>query len=220
MQQEMIRMNNVCFGFTEQPLIHDFSMIAKKGDWITLMGPSGSGKTTLLHLIAGVLTPDSGEVLACAQVISTLSSEQKEKLRRQNFAMVFQDIRLLPMWNVLENVWMILHLQGWSKNKAVSMAHEWLEKVGIASLAHRSIDTLSGGQKQRVAIARAMAKSPAILLADEPTGGLDQKNTELMLTLMKDLCQYSGTTLVCVTHDDAVKSVSDHIIMASEWHAS
>jgi ABC-type lipoprotein export system ATPase subunit len=220
MQQEMIHMKNICFGFTQQPVIHDFSMIAKKGEWVTFMGPSGSGKTTLLNLIAGVLSPQSGEIMISGQYITSLSDDEKDALRRQCFSIVFQDIKLLPMWNVFENVWMMLHLQGWEKEVAQEQAYQWLNKVGIAQLSDRSIDTLSGGQKQRVAIARAMSKRPMILLADEPTGSLDQKNTERMLALMKELSQQSKTTLVCVTHDSAVEAVSDQVILASQWYAS
>lgn len=220
MQQEMIHMKNICFGFTQQPVIHDFSMIAKKGEWVTFMGPSGSGKTTLLNLIAGVLSPQSGKITISGHVITSLSDDEKDALRRQSFSIVFQDIKLLPMWNVFENVWMMLHLQGWDKEEAQEQAYQWLNKVGIAQLSDRSIDTLSGGQKQRVGIARAMSKRPMILLADEPTGSLDQKNTQHMLALMKELSQQSKTTLVCVTHDPAVEAVSDQVILASQWYAS
>jgi ABC-type lipoprotein export system ATPase subunit len=218
MQEEIIQINNVRFGFTNDPIISDFSMIAKKGEWITFIGPSGSGKTTLLNLIAGILLPQAGDITVCGQSLGSLSHDAREHFRLQNIAIVFQDIRLLGMWSVFENVWMILYLQGWTRESAMEAAYVWLGKVGIIELIDRSIDSLSGGQKQRVAIARAMAKAPTILLADEPTGSLDQKNTSHVLGLMRELCHESKTTLLCVTHDPEVKSFSDQIVTSSEWY--
>jgi ABC-type lipoprotein export system ATPase subunit len=213
----IIQVKNITFGFTSNPVISNYSMIAEYGQWISFMGPSGSGKTTFLQLLLGFKVPLSGEILIDGCAFSTLNEDLREKMRLQYFAIIYQDMRLIPSWNVFENVWLPLTLQGVKRSQAQERAEHWLVRVGMDQYANRHIHTLSGGQQQRVSIARALAKEPKILLADEPTGNLDKGNTERIAKLLGELCKDTKTTLICVTHDPFVGQQGDTINSVDHW---
>lgn len=216
-KEPMVRVNNMSFSFTADPIIRNYSMIAEDGEWVSFMGPSGSGKTTFLNVLAGIYLPLSGHVYIDGHELSAMDARDREQVREQYLAMIFQDIRLIPNWTVLENIWMPLYLLGMAQEQSLSVATHWLEQVGMADFGSRDISTLSGGQKQRVAIARALAKTPKVLLADEPTGNLDQENTARITKLIRQLAMQTNTTVICVTHDPAVANAGDRVLQVESW---
>ena len=177
-KEPMIKVNNMILVSRRIP--SNYSMIAEDGEWVSFMGPSGSGKTTFLNVLAGIYLPLSGKVYIDGHELSAMDARNREQVREQYLAMIFQDIRLIPNWTVLENIWMPLYLLGMAQDQALGVATHWLEQVGMADFSGRDINTLSGGQKQRVAIARALKSK--VLLADEPTGNLDQENTARIIS--------------------------------------
>jgi len=174
---------------------------------VAILGPSGSGKSTLLALVAGLDRPTSGEILIDGQLIQALSESELALLRRHKIGFVFQSFQLLPNMTALENVQLPLELL--SDSRAQDRASELLDLVGLTDRAHHYPTQLSGGEQQRVALARAFAPSPAILLADEPTGNLDRRTGRTVLDLITSLRQRFGTTLVLVTHDSAAAQLAD-----------
>ena len=211
-------MQNVSYGFGHgNDVINDFSFKALQGQWVTFKGPSGSGKTTLLNLIAGHYLPRSGSIQVGHSSLRELTDLEREKLRLANMSFIFQDAKLIPEWTVLENVLMPQILSGVPKDIAMASAIESLDRLGIARLKHRSVLELSGGEAQRVGIARAVVKKPLILLADEPTGNLDQENTRIIVKLLNDIRMELKTCVICVTHDEYVASAGDQVITVDQW---
>ena len=176
------------------------SISVPKGDFLAVTGPSGSGKSTLLHLLGGVDTPTSGEVVFLGRSLAQMSVEARAALRLEHVGLVFQRFHLLPMLTALENVELPLAAARVSRKIRRERAAAVLERVGLADrLLHRPGE-LSGGQCQRVAIARALANEPALVLADEPTGELDRATSRQVLALFQSL-NADGTTLVVASHD-------------------
>ncbi len=176
------------------------SISIPRGDFVAVTGPSGSGKSTLLHLLGGVDTPTSGDVVFLGRNLSRMSVEGRAALRLKEVGLVFQRFHLLPMLTALENVELPLAAARIPRKARRQRATEVLERVGLADrLSHRPGE-LSGGQCQRVAIARALANRPALILADEPTGELDRGTSQGVLALFQSL-NAEGTTLVVATHD-------------------
>ena len=177
----------------------------EKGKLIGLLGPSGSGKTTILRMIAGLETPDSGEVIIDGKVVNDVPSSQR------GIGFVFQNFQLMPRECALDNVCLPLIYAGVSKKDRRQMGMEALERVGLSDRADFRPTQLSGGQKQRVAIARAMVNHPKLLLADEPTGALDSKSGKQVLELFESLNE-SGVTVVVITHDRKVAEQAKRIV--------
>ena len=182
--------------------MHDISFAITAGESVAIVGRSGSGKSTLLGLMAGLDTPTHGSVRLADRSLKTLSEDERAVLRGQLIGFVFQSFQLLPTMSALENVMLPLELAG--RRDAASVAHAMLERVGLAARLDHYPKHLSGGEQQRVALARAFAKQPAILLADEPTGNLDAATGEMIIDLIFALNAEHGTTLVLVTHDEAL----------------
>ena len=176
------------------------SISVAKGDFLAVTGPSGSGKSTLLHLLGGVDTPTSGEVVFLGRSLAQMSVEERAALRLEHVGLVFQRFHLLPMLTALENVELPLAAARVSRKIRRERAAAVLERVGLADRLHHSPGELSGGQCQRVAIARALANEPALVLADEPTGELDRATSRQVLALFQSL-NADGTTLVVASHD-------------------
>jgi putative ABC transport system ATP-binding protein len=177
--------------------LKDFNFTAKEKDFVVLKGESGAGKSTLLFIISGMLKPDSGEVIVCGENVTQLSENQKSNLREQSIGYVFQSFHLIPYLTVKENIKL-----GIVRGKAeVNKIEEICEHLNIASKFNCLASELSAGEKQRVALARAMIKSPRIILADEPTGNLDQTNTKIIVKALKRFAQRGGV-VVMVTHSD------------------
>ena len=172
------------------------------GDFVAILGPSGSGKSTLLGLMAGLDRPTQGSVLLDGRPLEKLDESALAKLRRRRVGFVFQNFQLLGNLTALENVLFPLELTG--VEEARPRAEEMLRRVGLADRGHHYPSQLSGGEQQRVALARAFAPGPELLLADEPTGNLDQATGKEALDLLLDLREHAGVTLVLVTHDPQV----------------
>ena len=172
---------------------------------IAITGPSGSGKSTILRLIAGLEPPSSGEVLVHNQSIYSLTDQERADIRRQHFGFIFQSFRLFPQLTVFENVQLACDIAHISSSKDIAL--KWLGEVNLLKQQHQKPDTLSGGEQQRVAIARALATNPSIILADEPTGNLDQKNSDTIKSLLTHCLSLSKATLILVTHDMNLVSI-------------
>jgi putative ABC transport system ATP-binding protein len=181
--------------------VDDVSLDLPTGEFLALLGSSGSGKSTLLNLIAGLDRPTSGAVIAHGQDLSTVSSLELARYRRQTVGMVFQSFNLLPRMTLEENVELPLRLAEVERDDRGARVQEALERVGLGKrITHRPSE-LSGGEQQRAAIARALVNRPKILLADEPTGNLDSTTGESILTLLKEIQKNPGMTIVMVTHE-------------------
>lgn len=181
------------------------------GEFVSIVGPSGSGKSTLLGIIAGLDNPSSGQVLVDGIDIARMSEGKLAAVRNQKIGMVFQAFNLIPTLTAQENVEVPLYV-GKHKGSPSARAKELLELVGLSHrLGHRP-SQLSGGEQQRVAIARALSTNPAIVIADEPTGNLDARNGENVLSLIADLRQKTGKTFIIATHDPNVAGHADHAI--------
>ena len=176
------------------------SIAVPDGDFLAVTGPSGSGKSTLLHLLGGVDTPTSGEVVFLGRDLARMSVEERAALRLEQVGLVFQRFHLLPMLTALENVELPLAAARVPRKLRRARAAAVLERVALADRLHHRPGELSGGQCQRVAIARALANEPALVLADEPTGELDRATSRQVLALFQSL-NADGTTLVVATHD-------------------
>lgn len=174
------------------------------GEMVSIVGPSGSGKSTLLNLIGGLDRPTAGEIRIEGRVLAGLSDDELTRVRRDKIGFIFQFFNLLPTLTCLENVALPLHLRGWQKKKAEGRARELLDLVQLGARVEHLPEELSGGERQRVAIARALSIYPPILLADEPTGNLDTHTGADILTLIHDLHDRLGSTVLIVTHDRTV----------------
>jgi putative ABC transport system ATP-binding protein len=183
------------------PVLRDISLDVPEGEFLGLMGPSGSGKTTLLNLIAGIDRPDAGSVAVAGTDVTKLSESEAARWRATHIGFVFQFYNLLPVLTAFENVELPLLLTALSKADRKKHVETALTLVGLADRLHHYPRQLSGGQEQRVAIARAIATDPTILVADEPTGDLDRKSAEEVLTLLERLNKEFKKTIVMVTHD-------------------
>jgi len=183
------------------PVLRDISLDVPEGEFLGLMGPSGSGKTTLLNLIAGIDRPDAGAVSVAGTDITKLSESALAKWRARHIGFVFQFYNLIPVLTAYENVELPLLLTPLSKAERRKHVETALMLVGLQDRMHHYPRQLSGGQEQRVAIARALATDPTILVADEPTGDLDRKSAEEVLTLLERLNKEFKKTIVMVTHD-------------------
>jgi putative ABC transport system ATP-binding protein len=191
--------------------VHDVTLQIRSGDHIAVRGPSGCGKSTLLHMLGCVDAPSSGTLLFDAQDVSRLSDSKRSKLRLTHIGFVFQRFFLLPMLTASENVELPLSEAGVSKSQRQQRTRELLEYVGLSPRADHRPSQLSGGEMQRVAIARALANTPRLLLADEPTGELDEA-TGAQIAALLDRVNADGTALVIVTHDPALADRATRVL--------
>jgi len=186
------------------------SMEVKTGEFIALMGPSGSGKSTMMHLLGCLDTPTGGRYWLEERDVSTLSKDERARLRNHRIGFIFQTFNLLPRLNALENVELPL-LYGRRGGDVNQRASEALKRVGLIPRAQHRPNELSGGERQRVAIARALVTNPALILADEPTGNLDSKTGADIMRLLVELCA-EGHTILMVTHDASVAAHAGRIL--------
>ena len=198
-------------GPVEVPALKDVSLQVEEGEYLAIMGPSGSGKSTLMNIIGCLDRASSGTYFLDGEDISDLSEKQLSDVRLRKVGFVFQTFQLLPQETALDNVALPLIYAGISKQERQKRAMESLENVGLGDRATFFPTQLSGGQKQRVAIARAMINNPKILLADEPTGALDQASGKQVMELFKEL-NNQGTTVVMITHDANVASNARRVV--------
>lgn len=182
------------------------------GEFVAIMGPSGSGKSTLLTILGGVESPTSGQVLLEGVDLASLSDDNRTKLRRRRLGFIFQSFNLLPNLSAEENVALPLQFDGLKTAEAFQRASEALDLVEMLPRKTHLPSALSGGEQQRVAVARALAIRPALLLADEPTGNLDSRQSKRISSLLERLVRERGQTIVMVTHDPSVARVAQRII--------
>jgi putative ABC transport system ATP-binding protein len=205
-------------GDTQVHSLDSVSLKIEKGEFVSVIGPSGSGKSTLLYTMGGLLTPTKGEVIVDGTQIYQLKNKERAEFRRENVGFIFQTFELLPYLTALENVMLPLHLDGISSVEQEKWAVEALDKVGLGKRANHKPSELSGGEQQRVAVARGIVNNPSILLADEPTGNLDQKTGNEIMGLLCDLHKKEGLTLIFVTHDPEKAKLAGRVVEMLDGH--
>ncbi|MBL4800375.1 MAG: ABC transporter ATP-binding protein [Emcibacter sp.] len=191
-------------------MIFKLALSISAGEFCCIIGKSGSGKTTLLNLLGLLDLPDQGSCVINGQPLNHLTPKELSIFRRQNIGFIFQNYQLLPHLSVLDNVALSLLYNGKGRSASHRAAQEILTSLEIGDLSARLPKQLSGGQPQRVAIARALANNPPIILADEPTGNLDQETAKMVLGLLREINQKHNTTIIIVTHDTSITSYADH----------
>ncbi|MGN1041645.1 MAG: ABC transporter ATP-binding protein, partial [Acutalibacteraceae bacterium] len=208
MKQSIIKLDKINISFGGEPILSDFSLDIREGEFVTLLGPSGCGKTTTLRIIAGFSSPDSGNVFFKGKRINNVPAHKRE------VNTIFQKYGLFPHLNVYENVAFGMRIQKKPENEIKQKVSEMLKMVNLSNYIDRNINLLSGGQQQRVAIARALANNPKVLLLDEPLGALDLKLRKDMQAELKNIHNTLGITFVLVTHDqEEALSMSDTVVV-------
>jgi putative ABC transport system ATP-binding protein len=206
----------VCRSFGQTPALRGANLTVRVGEVVAVMGPSGSGKSTLLHCLAGILTPDSGEIEFEGRRIDGLDEKVRSTLRRDRFGFVFQFGQLVPELTAEENVALPLLLNGVRRVDALRRASSWFERLDLDGLQLRRSGELSGGQAQRVALARGLVAQPEVLFADEPTGALDSLTGEHVMELLAGSARDQGTTVVLVTHEPRVAAYADREVIVRD----
>lgn len=194
--------------------IDNTSIAINQGEFVVIVGKSGSGKSTLLHMLGGLDNPTEGKVYIDNKDIFSLKEEELAIFRRRNIGFIFQYYNLIPSLNVWENIVLPIGLDNKSVDK--EFIEDIITSLGLQKKKESLPNTLSGGQQQRVAIARALASNPAIILADEPTGNLDSKTSEEVMTLLKMMVKKYKQTLVMITHDEAIAQMADKVIFIED----
>lgn len=218
----ILEVNNLCKvygrGETKVDALRNISFSVEKGEFVAIIGPSGSGKSTLLHIIGGVDSPTSGTVKIGETDIATLDETALAIFRRRQIGLIYQFYNLIPILNVEENLTLPLLLDGRKPDKKVVAAI--IEKLGLQDRIGHLPNQLSGGQQQRVSIGRALINTPALLLADEPTGNLDSENSRDILKLLRKFNKEQNQTVIIITHDEKIAMAADRIIAIEDGKIS
>ena len=212
----VVEARGVELSFGRTPALRGADLKVRRGEILAVMGPSGSGKSTLLHCLAGILTPERGEVLFDGRRMDTLRESDRTELRRDRFGFVFQFGQLVPELTAEENVALPLLLGGARRPAALAEARLWFGRLGLDGLERRRSGELSGGQAQRVALARALVAKPDVLFADEPTGSLDSLTGEQVMELLVGAVREQGATAVVVTHEARVAACADREVLVRD----
>jgi len=208
----MITTENITKSFGSLQVLKGISMHIERGEIVSIVGPSGAGKTTLLQIIGTLDRPDAGSLHVDGIDVTTLSQRALADFRNRHLGFVFQFHQLLPEFTAMENIMIPAYIAGTSQRKAKERAKELLQFMNLADRATHKPAQLSGGEKQRIAVARALVNSPAVILADEPSGSLDTKNKQELHQLFFDLRNQFGQTFVIVTHDEQLATTTDRTI--------
>ena len=203
-------------GESKVTALDNANIIVRQGEFAAIVGTSGSGKSTLLHMLGGLDRPTSGKVFVENKDIFSLKDEALTIFRRRKIGFVFQSFNLVPTLNVYENIVFPIQLDGNDVDE--KFVGEVIRSLGLESMQNRLPNQLSGGQQQRVAIARALAAKPAIILADEPTGNLDSRTSQDVLSLLKVTGQKFSQTIVMITHNEAIAQMADRMIRIEDGH--
>lgn len=218
--QPLVRLTGLTRRYTEgaqvRTVLESVDLDIYTGEFFVVLGKSGSGKSTLLNLISGIDRPDAGRVCVNGIDLTALNDRQQTLFRRDHIGIVFQFFNLIPTLTVLENVTMPAELRGVARRAAEQRGHELLARVGLADRATAFPDKLSGGEQQRVAIARALMQEPPLVLADEPTGNLDEDTGASVLRLLLELTRDAGRTLVMATHNPEIVPLADRVCRIHE----
>ena len=193
------------------PVLKGLTFEVAEGEIVSIVGKSGSGKSTLLHIMAGFLTPESGQILVKGVETSKFNEVESAKFRLDHFGFVFQNFQLMPGLTAFENVELPLKLKGIKKGARRKKVKEHMQSVGLTDVQDHYPNELSGGQQQRVSIARALITDPPIIFADEPTGSLDSETEQDVLLLIQSLNKTRGITFVIITHDDEVAQTANRV---------
>lgn len=221
-ESPVVRLDDLVKEFTEgrrtRAVLDGLAASFCRGHFVVLLGKSGSGKSTLLNLISGIETPTSGDVYLNDVAITRLNERKRTLFRRDNIGFVFQFFNLIPTLTVLENVTLPQELAGTGRREVERDAMELLSRVGLADRRDAFPDRLSGGEQQRVAIARALIHDPMLLLADEPTGNLDEETGERVISLLLELTRDADKTLIMATHSPDVAPLADRVLRIHDGH--
>ncbi|HEF4079856.1 TPA: ABC transporter ATP-binding protein [Campylobacter jejuni] len=209
MKKELIKINNLNKEFGKVKALNNINLSVYEGEWLAIMGPSGSGKSTLLNILSLMDTPSSGEYILDNENLEQMDEEQKITLRREKIGLVFQQFHLIPYLNALENVMLSQYYHLSVDEEDAKMV---LEKVGLSHRLTHLPSQLSGGEQQRVCIARALINNPELLLADEPTGNLDEANEQIVLQTLQKL-KNEGKTIVLITHNPDLAKFADRTLI-------
>ncbi|EAK4321916.1 ABC transporter ATP-binding protein [Campylobacter jejuni] len=209
MKKELIKINNLNKEFGKVKALNNINLSVYEGEWLAIMGPSGSGKSTLLNILSLMDTPSSGEYILDNENLEQMDEEQKITLRREKIGLVFQQFHLIPYLNALENVMLSQYYHSSVDEEDAKMV---LEKVGLSHRLTHLPSQLSGGEQQRVCIARALINNPELLLADEPTGNLDEANEQIVLQTLQKL-KNEGKTIVLITHNPGLAKFADRTLI-------
>ena len=211
-----VRVRDLSRSFSEGGRRHDvishLNAEFAKGETVALRGRSGSGKSTLLNLISGIDAPDSGEIDVAGQRLTDMSERERTLFRRRHIGFVYQAFNLVPTLTVADNIRLVLELNDIEHRRAEARVAELLEAVELADRAGSYPDVLSGGEQQRVAIARALSHSPQLVIADEPTGNLDDRTADKVLELLDRLVRRVGGTMIVATHSASVAAFADRVL--------
>jgi putative ABC transport system ATP-binding protein len=211
----IIELQNLTKTYTEgkqsRTILANVNVTFNAGEFILLLGQSGSGKSTLLNLISGIDAPDSGDIWINHQVINRLTEYERTLFRREHVGFIFQFFHLIPTLTVFENVTLPMHLNGGVTAAKEKEVYRLLEHVGLTHRQHAFPDRLSGGEQQRVAILRAIAHNPTFLLADEPTGNLDEDTGRIIIQLLLELTRQANKTLIMATHNPEIIPLADKV---------
>lgn len=207
--KEIIKISHLCKNFGEVKALQDINFSVLQGQWLAIMGPSGSGKSTLLNILSLMDEQSSGEYFLDGTNVQSLDESAKIKIRREKIGLIFQQFHLIPYLNALENVMLA---QFYHSSVDEEDARAVLEKVDLAHRLKHLPSELSGGEQQRLCIARALINNPELLLADEPTGNLDEANEKIVLDLLKQL-KNEGKTIVLITHNETLGKQADTMMI-------
>jgi putative ABC transport system ATP-binding protein len=198
-------------GKVEVPALRGVSFTVERGEFLSIVGPSGSGKSTLFYVLGGLTQPDSGRVVIDGADFAALSDAQRTALRKSRIGFVFQKFNLLPTLDARNNILIAQNIAGRS-GRDPEFFHNIVHMLGLEKRLHHRPSELSGGEQQRVALARALINRPALVLADEPTGNLDSKNSEIVLHMLRETNQTLGQTVLMITHNPEAAAVGDRIM--------